>query len=174
MSTLIVRDEIPADHAGVRRVNEAAFSGRQEADIVEALHSQGAAAMSLVAEDGGEIVGHIMFSPVALQGQVGPPLGLGLAPMAVVPSRQRQGIGSRLVWAGLDRCRALGARFVVVLGHAAYYPLFGFVPASRFGLRCEWDAPDEAFMALELADGALRGPAGRVVRYHPAFGAAGD
>ena len=169
MTTVIVRDETPADRAHVRRVNEAAFGAPQEADLVDALRAEDVATVSLVAEERGEIVGHILFSPVTLEGAGTRPLGLGLAPMAVIPSRQHQGIGSRLAQAGLDRCRALGACFVVVLGHPAYYPRFGFVPASRLGLRCEYDAPDEAFMAMELVEGALEGLAG-LVRYHPTFG----
>lgn len=169
MTKMIVRDETPADRAHVRRVNEAAFGAPQEADLVDALRAEGVATVSLVAEEDGEIVGHILFSPVTVEGAGTPPLGLGLAPMAVIPSRQRQGIGSRLARAGLDRCRARGAGFVVVLGHPAYYPRFGFVPASRFGLRCEYDAPDEAFMAMELVERALEGLTG-LVRYHPAFG----
>jgi putative acetyltransferase len=88
--------------------------------------------------------------------------------MAVGPARQRAGIGSALVRAGLERCKLLDAAAVVVLGHPAYYPRFGFVPAAAFGLACEYDVPAEAFMALELRPGALRGAAG-TLRYHAAF-----
>ena len=95
---------------------------------------------------------------------------MGLAPMAVLPGRQRQGIGSELVRAGLDECRRLGFGAIVVLGHAEYYPRFGFVPASKFGLKSEYDVPDDVFMALELIPGALRGRAG-TIRYHPTFAA---
>ena len=108
-----------------------------------------------------------MFTPVSL-----PEFGrlvMGLAPMAVAPSRQRRGIGSALVEAGLARCKELGAVAVVVLGHPEFYPRFGFVPAARFGLECEYEVPVEAFMAMELQPHALRGAAGKV-SYHPAFG----
>ena len=98
-----------------------------------------------------------------------PPL-VGLAPMAVAPGHQRKGIGSHLVREGLARCRAAGVAGVVVLGHAEYYPRFGFVPAQQFGLRCEYDVPADVFMALELTQGALRGVSG-LVRYHAAFAA---
>jgi putative acetyltransferase len=98
---------------------------------------------------------------------------MGLAPMAVLPARQRQGIGSALVRDGLGRCRELGYEAVVVLGHPGYYPRFGFVPASRFGIGCEYDVPAEVFMALELVPGALRGKPG-TIRYHPAFAELGS
>jgi putative acetyltransferase len=88
--------------------------------------------------------------------------------MAVTPTRQRAGIGSALVRAGLDACRQSGARGVIVLGHADYYPRFGFVPASRFGLRSDYEVPDEVFMALELEPGGLAGAAG-LAHYHPAL-----
>jgi putative acetyltransferase len=93
---------------------------------------------------------------------------MGLAPMAVLPACQRRGIGSALVRAGLDTCAQRGVGAVVVLGHATYYPRFGFEPASRFGITTEHDAPDEAFMALELLPGLLVGRAGQI-RYHPVF-----
>ena len=90
--------------------------------------------------------------------------------MAVVPSRQRQGIGSSLVQAGLHESRRLGFDAVVVLGHAGYYPRFGFLTASSFGLASEYEVPDDVFMALELRSGALRECSG-TIRYHAAFGA---
>jgi putative acetyltransferase len=93
---------------------------------------------------------------------------MGLGPMAVAPGRQNSGIGSLLVGAGLDRCRAMGAVAVVVLGHPDYYPRFGFVPASGFSIDSEYDVPDEVFMAQELVPGALRQVTGRI-HYHPAF-----
>lgn len=96
------------------------------------------------------------------------PAILGLAPMAVAPSHQRQGIGSALVRAGLERCRALGSGAVVVLGHPAYYPRFGFSPSVHFGIRSEYEVPEEAFMVLELQPGFLRGISG-TVQYHAAF-----
>jgi putative acetyltransferase len=114
------------------------------------------------------VAGHVLFSPVAVDPAAGRAGALGLAPLAVLPGRQRRGVGSALVRAGLDELRRRGAAAVVVLGHAAYYPRFGFAPASRFGLRCEFDCPDESFLALELRPGALAGGAG-VVRYRPEF-----
>ena len=89
--------------------------------------------------------------------------------MAVVPSRQRQGVGSALVREGLQRCRQLNAAAVVVLGHPEYYPRFGFLPAVRLSIRSEYKRAEEVFMVRELRDGALRGLSG-TIRSHPVFG----
>jgi len=151
----------------VRAVNVAAFETPAEADLVDALRAQARPLVSLVAEERGAIVAHILFSPVTLPGH--PALALmGLAPMAVTPARQRAGIGAALVRAGLEACRRLPADAVMVLGHPAYYPRFGFAPGVRSGLGCEYDVPAEAFMVLELRPGALRGATG-TVRYHAEF-----
>ena len=163
----MIRPEEPGDEPAVRAVNVAAFETLAEADLVDALRAQARPLVSLVATEEGAITGHIMFSPVTLPGH--PALVLmGLAPMAVTPARQRAGIGSALVRAGLEACRRLPADAVVVLGHPAYYPRFGFVPGVRRGLGCEYDVPVEAFMVLELRPGALRGASG-TIQYHRAF-----
>lgn len=161
-----IRAETERDREAVHALNAAAFGQATEALLVDMLRAQAAPVISLVAQDGDTVVGHIMFTPVSLAGHGG--LIMGLAPMAVEPSRQRAGIGSALVRAGLERCKELGAAAAVVLGHPAFYPKFGFLPAARFGLACEYDVPPEAFMALELRAGALRGASG-TVRYHAAF-----
>jgi putative acetyltransferase len=163
---LRIRPEAPADVDAIRRVNEAAFGQPDEARLVDALRDAARPFLSFVAEEEGEIVGHICFTPV----EVGERVILGLAPMAVVPARQREGIGSRLVERGLEACGDGGFQAVVVLGHPEYYPRFAFTPAARYGIRSEYDVPEEAFMLLELVPGAaaeLRG----VVRYHPVFAA---
>jgi putative acetyltransferase len=148
-------------------VNLTAFETSTEANLVDVLREQAEPIVSLVADDGGAIVGHILFAPVTLMAH--PDLRIaGLAPMAVVPAKQRQGIGSALIHEGLERCGQLGFGAVIVLGHAEYYPRFGFTPASRFGLRCEYDVPANVFMALELDQGILKGKSG-TIRYHPAF-----
>ena len=162
-----IRGEQPGDAAAIRHVNTTAFDTSLEADLVDALREQARPIVSLVADEGGIVTGHILFSPVTLSSQPGLLL-MGLAPMAVVRDQQRRGVGSALVRAGLDECRRLGVVAVAVLGHADYYPRFGFRPASSFGLVSQYDVPDDAFMALELEPGALRGHAG-TIRYHPAF-----
>ena len=164
----MIRYETPPDMRAIRAINEAAFGQRFEADLVDALRREADPFISLVAEQGGELVGHICFSPVTVGDGEEPDGYVGLGPMAVLPAMQNRGIGSRLVQAGLDECRRRGLALVVVVGHAAYYPRFGFQPASRFGLTCEYDVPDDVFMALRL-DETVR-PTG-LVRYHRAFAA---
>ena len=166
-TNVMIRPEQPGDRDAVRALNERAFGGREEADIVEALHRAQAAVVALVAERGGHVVGHILFSPVGVEGANATRL-VGLAPMAVAPEHQRQGLGTQLAHQGLALCTSAGVGGVVVLGHAEYYPRFGFVPAAQFGLRCEYDVPADVFMALELSPGALRDVSG-LVRYHQAF-----
>ena len=163
----IIRNEQREDRPGVRHVNTTAFDTSTEADLVDALRLQLNSLISIVAVENEAVVGHILFSPVTLSSQPDMPI-MGLAPMAVVPGRQRQGVGSALVRAGLDACRRSGVGAVVVLGHAEYYPRFGFVPASVFGLVSEYDVPDEVFMAIELEPAGLRGKSGTIA-YHPAF-----
>jgi len=153
----------------VREVLLRAFDGPGEADLVDRLRSAGAATVSLVAEVEGEVVGHILFSPIEIEGADSKASGVGLAPMAVLPDHQRSGIGSELVREGLARCRELGELRVVVLGHPEYYPRFGFVPANTFGIVSDYDVPDEVFMVQELGPGALDGVNG-TAHYRPEFG----
>jgi putative acetyltransferase len=162
-----IRTEKATDRDAVYAVNVAAFPTPAEAGLVDALREQARSLISLVAEDHGNIVGHIMFSPVSLSAAPGLKI-MGLAPMAVAPQQQRRGIGSALVRAGLEQCRQLDIAAVVVLGHPDYYPRFGFVPASHFGISCEYDVSDEVFMAIALQPGALSGNPG-TAKYHSAF-----
>ena len=164
---MLIRAEEHREWAAVQAVNVSAFETPAEANLVDALRQQAQPLVSLVAEDNGAIVGHIMFSPVSLSGY--PALRImGLAPMAVAPAHQHKGIGSALVRTGLEQCRQLGFGAVVVLGHAAYYPRFGFLPSARFGIGCEYEVPEEVFMIVELQAGFLRGTSGKVA-YHAAF-----
>ena len=163
-----IRPEEPGDIRAIHQVNRQAFETAVEASLVDALRRQAQPLISLVAVVDDEVAGHILFSPVTLSSDPGARI-MGLAPMAVVPAKQRQGIGTALVRAGLEECRRLSFEAVIVLGHADYYPRFGFVPASRYGLTCEYDVPDDVFMVLELSPGTLEGRSG-VIRYHAAFG----
>lgn len=156
------------EHAArVAEIHTQAFQRPDEAAIVAAVVASEAPTISLIADIDREIVGHILLSPVTLDGRDAP-RGLGLAPLGVLPSHQRRGAGQALVHAALERARLLGYAYVVVLGTPDYYARFGFTAASRFGLRSEYSAPDEAFMALELHAGALNGASG-LVRYVPAL-----
>jgi len=165
---MLIRAEEPGDNSSVRRVNELAFERPQEADLVDALREKARPCISLVALVGGEIVGHIFFSPVTVEGEDATFMAMGLAPMAVAPEYQRQGVGSLLVREGLEKCKLIGHYVVFVLGHPEYYPRFGFNPASSKGLRSEYDVSDEAFMLAELRPDALAGRSG-LVRYRPEF-----
>src|SRR5438132_13590891 len=130
---ITIRPERPEDAAPVRHVNELAFGQPAEADLVDRLRQAGTESLSLVAEDDA-VVGHILFTSVVVESAGRRVLGMGLAPMAVLPDRQRQGIGSQLVRRGLDILRARSCPFVVVVGHPDYYPRFAFEPASMHGL----------------------------------------
>jgi putative acetyltransferase len=165
----MVRAETPGDVDAVRRVVTAAFGRPAEAQLVDALRARGALTLSLVADEGGAVRGHIAFSEVSITRESGiVRTALGLAPMAVEPGHQRRGLGSQLVRSGLEQCRALGHGVVVVVGHPAYYPRFGFVPGRPLGIRWEIDVPDDAFMVAELQPGALIDVRG-VVRYQSEF-----
>lgn len=137
------------DRDAIRRVNELAFAGSIEADIVDALRDSEAwlPDLSLVAEDDTWIVGHALFSVVRLDSGL---QLLSLGPMAVLPDRQRAGVGTAMVRHGLERARGTQYPLVVVLGHPDYYPRFGFRPARPYGIETPYEAPDEAWMALPL------------------------
>ena len=165
---LIVRAENREDRGAVRRVNELAFDGAGEANLVDALRENEPAHVSLVAEEDGRVVGHIFFSPVTVESGGESFEAVGLAPMAVLPEFQNRGVGSQLVRRGLEECARRGHEVVFVLGHPEFYPRFGFTPAKAQGLACEYPVPDDVFMVLELRPGALRGRKG-LVKYRPEF-----
>ena len=166
----IIRQETPADHDQVRAINLAAFETPAEADIVDRLRRLCATDhLSLVAESDDRIVGHILFTPVTIGDTPDSLDGMGLAPMAVHPDVQNQGLGSQLVREGLAQLKSQGCPFVIVLGHPAYYPRFGFEPASRDGVTCQWPGvPADVFMILWF-DETRRGGTRGVGRYHAAF-----
>ena len=159
-----MRRPTAADHAAIRTVVAAAFGRPAEADIVEAVRAEGAALVELVADKHGEIVGHVLFSRMRADPHL---FVAALGPLAVRPDAQGQGHGQALTWAGLEALRALGAQAVVVLGHPAYYPRFGFSPDAARALASPYSGLP-AFMALELRPGALSAPL--KVAYPAAFG----
>lgn len=163
---MIIRDERPPDWPAILQLNRDAFGGDGEAELIEKLHADGLVAASLVAEDG-PVIGHILLSWLRLEMDSRVLRGLALAPMAVAPGRQRQGIGSRLVKAAIQAARRIGADAVIVLGHPAFYPRFGFSAQDAAKLASPFTGP--AFMALELTPGALAGRRGSVV-YPASFG----
>jgi putative acetyltransferase len=158
---ILIRTETPEEIAAVRVVEEKAFGRPAEADVVDRLRARGAVTLSLVAVDEGQVVGHVLFTPVdivsqAADGQEHRSPAIGMGPVAVLPGRQKQGIGSRLIRAGLEEIRQGGHAAVVVLGDPRYYTRFGFVPASRYGIRFQDEAvPAEDFMVQELRRGVL-------------------
>src|SRR5262245_36987197 len=151
-----VRPETAADYDGIRHVNRLAFGQDDESRLVDALREAGYVRLSLVGERGGQVVGHILFSDLLIATDTGTIPALALAPMAVLPEFQNQGIGSSLVRRGLEACRAQGHRIVVVVGHPQYYPRFGFSAELAAELASPFSGKD-FFMALELVPGALDG-----------------
>ncbi|MEI6892200.1 MAG: N-acetyltransferase [Pontiella sp.] len=164
----IIRQETEQDFEEIREVIEEAFNQPDEADLVEALRTGEKVIISLIAEKDQTTVGHIMFSIASIDGSQAKIAGL--APMAVLPEYQNQGIGSELMREGLDECLSTGYDAVIVLGYADYFPLFGFKPAAEFGIQSEWanQIQDDAFMVLELHAGALDGISG-IARYADEF-----
>jgi putative acetyltransferase len=165
---MIIRVEKPEDQIGIRHINTEAFDTDTEANLIDALRKRGIPFISLVAEENGKLVGHILFSPVTLEDDNCSISMAGLGPMAVPPPFQRKEIGSMLVREGLTHCKEAGYAAVCVLGHPDYYPRFGFVPSVNYGIKSEFDVPAEVFMVKELREGALADCNG-IVKYHDLF-----
>jgi putative acetyltransferase len=163
-----IREEQSEDIPVIREVNKRAFGQPQEADIVDELRRNCNDLLSLVAVAQDQVVGYILFSPATIESEDRIVRGVGLAPMAVLPEYQRKGVGAELIRTGITRLESKGCPFVIVLGHAEYYPRFGFETASRYGLRSEWDVPDDAFMILILNKSEMQGISG-LARYRPEF-----
>ncbi|PYL65005.1 MAG: GNAT family N-acetyltransferase [Verrucomicrobia bacterium] len=160
-----IREECHDDIAAVRDLNRQAFGQDQESNIVDVLRANEAALLSLVATVDDRVVGHIMYSPAVVGDNI---TGAALGPMAVLPEYQRQRIGSKLIKAGNRKLKDAGCPFIVVVGHADYYPRFGFRPASKHRIKCEWDVPDNAFMLLVLDQAKMESVSG-LAKYRHEF-----
>jgi putative acetyltransferase len=169
--SIVIRPENDQDRTTIWNINQVAFGGDAEANLVDALREGGFVEVSLVSEVDGEIVGHILFSRVVIATNAGTVDALSLAPMSVVPEHQRQGIGTNLVEAGLKACREAGHRIVLVLGHPKFYSEFGFSAEKTRQIESPFGG-GEAWMALELWPDSLKGIEGRV-EYSPPFEAFG-
>lgn len=165
---LAVRKETIADIPSIRTVVEVAFGRPNEADLVDALRQANALTLSAVAVLDGRIIGHLAFSPVSIQSNGAAFDAIALAPVAVLPKYQRQGVGTKLIRWGLDECRRLGHGVVIVLGDPKYYSRFGFATAATYGIQCPFPVPTEVFMVAELTSGILDGRTG-VVKYRQEF-----
>ncbi len=163
-----LREESSSDKEPIRSVNLKAFPTSAEADLVDELRRSVSELISLVAEKSGEIVGHILFTPVSYGATHMDARVAGLAPMSVLPSHQNEGIGTALVKEGLAVCKAKGYDAVVVLGHTWFYPKFGFTPAIEYGVTCDFEVPSEVFMLKLLRPEALNNLKGKVY-YHDSF-----
>jgi putative acetyltransferase len=170
---MLIRPETVQDHSAVHKITHAAFQRDDEARLVDLLRAKhGEAVISLVADlPGSGLAGHIMFSPVLILDEAGTTVkeGMALAPVSVDPACQRSGIGAALCRSALSCAQAHNVPFVVVIGHPAYYPRFGFVPAGPLGIQCPYEGvPEDAFMIARLDPLAMEGVTG-LVRFDPVF-----
>jgi putative acetyltransferase len=167
---LRIRTESPADYGIIREINTLAFGRPIEGQLVDQLREMPdfIADLSLVAEWNGRPVGHLLISPARIHAPEGPIPILNLAPVAVLPEFQNRGIGSALMRHALETCRRFEYGIVIVVGHAEYYPRFGFLPARRHGIEAPFPVPDEAFMVYEVHPGAL-GKISGTIEYPPPF-----
>ncbi len=160
---ILIREEKEKDCKKIYEVNKVAFGQEKESKLVDKIRKSEnyIPGLSLVAETGGRIVGHILFSKMRIIGSSVFET-LTIAPLAVIPDFQRQGIGSALVKEGMKKARELGFDSIILVGHKEYYPRFGFEKASKWNIKCPFTVPEEAFMAIELTEKALEGKAGTI------------
>ena len=164
---LVIRQEDSDDFKEVFEVNQIAFGRDNEAKLVEALRNNKeifVPGLSIIATKNNKIVGHILFTKIIIQddnGRVNE--SLALAPMAVLPTNQKSGIGGQLIKEGIRVAKEAGFKSVIVLGHRHFYPKFGFEPSVKWNIKAPFDVPSAAFMAIELVEGGLKGISGTVV-----------
>lgn len=170
-----IRQESSKDVKEIEEVVRAAFTSRNRNDpdehhLVNKIRKTEAfiPGLSLVALEKDSVVGHVLLSKIMVEGNGEVVGSLALAPVSVAPSYQNKGIGAQMIRTVLKRAEEMGYESVIVLGHDAYYPRFGFRPASHWNIKAPFDVPDEAFMALELTDCGLDGVEG-TVKYSEAF-----
>jgi putative acetyltransferase len=166
---ILIRKEEKKDLKEIYEINRLSFGQENESKLIDKIRagSNFIPDLSLVAVSGNRIVGHILFSKIKIIGSsVFETLALG--PMAVIPAFQKKGIGSKLIKKGMIRAKELGFTSIIVVGHKEYYPRFGFERASKWGIKCPFEVPDEAFMAVELTEKALEDKAG-TIRYPDEF-----
>jgi putative acetyltransferase len=168
-NNFIIRKEQAGDKEQIYFVNDQAFEGSDEAELVDELRERNKLLISLVAEINKKIVGHIAFTEVFIKSADPLPHGAGLAPMAVLKEYQNRKIGSALVEAGLRQCEEMGIEYVTVLGYPKYYPRFGFQKASPYGIHCQYEIPDDMFMIIALDRGILKLIANHTISYDPLF-----
>ncbi len=164
MIDIIIRRETPDDFVQVGRLLEMAFCQKNEAALVEKLrhNKKYNPILSLVADYRGYVTGHILFFPILIRSDISETESLALAPLAVSPEFQKMGIGGRLIQDGMKIARLTGYGSAFVLGHPKYYARFGFVPAIAWNIKAPFEVPEDAFMAIELEQGALKNAAGTV------------
>jgi putative acetyltransferase len=160
-----IREERPADIPAIREVNRLAFRQGQEGELIDSLRVNGGVLLSLVAISHGQIVGHILYTPIVVGDRF---IGAALGPIAVHPDYQRQGIGSELIKTGNRQLEDAGCAFIIVVGHAEFYPRFGFRPARPLGITCEWEVPDDVFMVLIIDQSKTAGMSG-LAQYRSEF-----
>ncbi|MBL8542243.1 MAG: N-acetyltransferase [Hyphomonadaceae bacterium] len=162
----MIRDAAPSDYPAIRAIVRHAFGQDEEANLVEQLRDDGDVLAELVEASEIALQGHILYSRLSIEREGEILQAAALAPLSVLPAFQRQGMGGALIRAGNARCAELGCAAIIVLGHADYYPRFGFSAGAAEFLEAPFSGPH--FMALELKPGALQH--GGRVRYARAFG----
>jgi len=161
---MIIRHEKKSDYSTIYEINKLAFNGENESKLIQTLRKSENfnKNLSLVAVNGEKIVGHILFTPITIETKEKSFLALALAPLAVHPEFQNQGIGSLLIKQGLNACERLKYGIIIVIGHPKYYPRFGFIPAINKGLKVPFEVREEAFLVKENISGSLNGVEGTV------------